>query len=58
MGAYSAETEHRVHLFSVDALNDAGSNAPETAIVAVGGAILEVVSARLLLEDRHLAVGF
>ena len=37
VGGSDAESEPRVYLFSVDALNNAGSNAPETASLAVSG---------------------
>ena len=58
MGAYGYGVLCRVFLFSVDALNNAGSNASETASLAVGGRTLDAEGAMLLLEDGHLAVGF
>ena len=58
VGGSDAESEPRVYLFSVDALNNAGSNAPETASLAVSGPSFDrYVDAMLLLEDGHLAVG-
>ena len=58
VGGSDAESEPRVYLFSVDALNNAGSNAPGTASLAVSGPSFDrYVDAMLLLEDGQLAVG-